>query len=78
MSEKIKLDKGEPAPFPIGEHECRCQYCKEESTRCRQWSPKSFICCRPLGHSGPHVACGIDEEDHPIDVWENKTEGGES
>jgi len=41
----------------------QCPYCKHEKERCCAHIGE-FICTRPLGHEGPHVACG--EETHEI------------
>lgn len=48
-----------------------CEFCKEVSQGCcSAKSPKDYYrCTRPLGHTGPHVACGI--QNHRLDTWEN-------
>lgn len=32
-----------------------------------------YHCTRDKGHTGPHVACGVDEE-HDICVWPNEND----
>jgi hypothetical protein len=31
-----------------------------------------FLCTRPLGHDGEHVACGEGETEHRLHVWRDK------
>jgi hypothetical protein len=41
---------------------------------CSSESKRGYVCTRPIGHEGDHVACGIDPEDHPIEKWSQTVE----
>lgn len=48
-----------------------CQYCKGEERRCFAVTDDSeWLCTRPEGHGGPHVACG-SEGTHCIATWKD-------
>lgn len=34
--------------------------------------PLGYLCTRPRGHTGPHVACGTRAHEHNIAVWEDE------
>jgi hypothetical protein len=37
--------------------------CYRPGMSCRARTPRGFICSRPLGHDGDHIACGSEFHD---------------
>lgn len=51
--------------------ECDCVIKKEpRDVNCSDTSPDGYVCTKPEGHDGRHSACGVTEDEHPIEVWE--------
>ena len=46
-----------------------CKYCRPTPHECRDDYEGAYVCTRPVGHSGLHVACD-DVGSHEISVWE--------
>lgn len=52
-----------------------CEWCKEYRVfkrrgGCTALHPeRGFSCTRYAGHKGYHIACGIEDTEHPITIW---------
>lgn len=50
----------------------RCYYCRKRDYEvCR--ASDFYVCTRPKGHKGPHVACG--NHSHAVHKWPQKKVG---
>jgi hypothetical protein len=58
-----------------------CHWCVEVingiKEACRSQSAGGYICTRPIGHEGDHVACGIRSCAHPVEKWSQTVEEAE-
>lgn len=55
--------------------DCRCQVATDrDGGLCAELHPGGLKCTEPPGHDGPHKACGVSEESHPITSWTQEGE----
>lgn len=58
---------------PDGDNFYICDLCEGDQTcegRVRTARGGMWVCTRPQGHDGPHYACGVGEDEHPICKWD--------
>jgi hypothetical protein len=65
LGKKMNHHKDDPSVDDT--NDC-CEHCKGNGPYCEKMKPDGiFECTKPIGHTGPHVACGTDN--HQLDVW---------
>jgi hypothetical protein len=48
-----------------------CDFCNGDDGVKACPAASELLCTREEGHDGLHVACGSDEDEHPMGVWES-------
>ncbi len=61
MSDKCTADK-------------RLCFDNADNTSCSACSSSGYLCTRDPGHSGEHVACGLGDDEHNLDIWLDTTQ----
>ena len=64
----IRERKEDESPPPLYSTGLECQFCNHDEPCCIETSPGGeWICIRPIGHKGMHVACS--ESTHVLASW---------